>query len=541
MRKKALIGAILCSLVLTVQSAVPAMADAVKVVTLGADLSDADKQKMLRYFKADNNQVQILSITNADEKEHLGKYFSASDIGSRTVSCAYVKPTSSGGIKVRTANLNKVTCNMIASILSTSGVTNCEVVAACPFEVSGTGALTGVMMAYETASGEALDQAKKEIATEELKITSDLTDEFGQDDATSVVNQAKMEVVGNDIHNGDEIYNVVINVSQQVGVNLTEEQVDAITSLMEQIAEQDYDYQDMKETLETVEENIAGEILYDDGEAEDEELIEVEEDPDSILSDLDETILGDDVIAGSTEDPTVGEQEEFLDGDEWDVILTDETEEPAEEPAEETEEEPEEDLLTQEDTDEELSAMNYDEQNQSDDAVMEAEELNTDSLDATEQGLFDHAETFTKGEYEGDENCLKFEMGEDAKATVTLDAETGEKLSYEVLKIYLDILENGTDSYEWAETDTYLTTELNMLDQQFRKLFAVDGARWDGEDILDGVSADDKMTLYTDTMAFFKKLYHESDPDEEFLEEDYPEDEESIEEMPESDEEESYE
>ena len=541
MRKKALIGAILCSLVLTVQGAVPAMADAVKVVTLGADLSDADKQKMLRYFKADNNQVQILSITNADEKEHLGKYFSASDIGSRTVSCAYVKPTSSGGIKVRTANLNKVTCNMIASILSTSGVTNCEVVAACPFEVSGTGALTGVMMAYETASGEALDQAKKEIATEELKITSDLTDEFGQDDATSVVNQAKMEVVGNDIHNGDEIYNVVINVSQQVGVNLTEEQVDAITSLMEEIAEQDYDYQDMKETLETVEENIAGEILYDDEEAEDEELIEVEEDPDSILSDLDETILGDDVIAGSTEDPTVGEQEEFLDGDEWDVILTDETEEPAEEPAEETEEEPEEDLLTQEDTDEELSAMNYDEQNQSDDAVMEAEELNTDSLDATEQGLFDHAETFTKGEYEGDENCLKFEMGEDAKATVTLDAETGEKLSYEVLKIYLDILENGTDSYEWAETDTYLTTELNMLDQQFRKLFAVDGARWDGEDILDGVSADDKMTLYTDTMAFFKKLYHESDPDEEFLEEDYPEDEESIEEMPESDEEESYE
>ena len=54
------------------------------------------------------------------------------------------KPTQSGGIKVRTANLNYVTGNMIANALSTAGVTNCEAVAACPYEVSGTGALTGV-------------------------------------------------------------------------------------------------------------------------------------------------------------------------------------------------------------------------------------------------------------------------------------------------------------------------------------------------------------------------------------------------------------
>ena len=48
---------------------------------------------------------------------------------------------------MRTANLNWVTGNMIATTLSTSGVKNCEVVAACPFEVSGTGALTGIQMA----------------------------------------------------------------------------------------------------------------------------------------------------------------------------------------------------------------------------------------------------------------------------------------------------------------------------------------------------------------------------------------------------------
>ena len=40
--------------------------------------------------------------------------------------------------------------------------------AAAPFEVSGTGALTGILMAYESASGEQLDETKKEIATQEM-------------------------------------------------------------------------------------------------------------------------------------------------------------------------------------------------------------------------------------------------------------------------------------------------------------------------------------------------------------------------------------
>ena len=138
------------------------MADSSKVVTLGADLTQYQKNTMMRYFKADANQVRvILTITNQDEREQLGDYIPLEQIGTRTLSCAYVKPTQSGGIKVRTANLNYVTGNMIDNALSTAGVTNCEAVAACPYEVSGTGALTGVIMAYENASGQKLDSTKK--------------------------------------------------------------------------------------------------------------------------------------------------------------------------------------------------------------------------------------------------------------------------------------------------------------------------------------------------------------------------------------------
>ena len=66
MKKRKLIGAILCSACLIIGSAVPAMADAMKVVTLGADLSAEQQQRMLNYFKVDTNEAQIMYITNAD-------------------------------------------------------------------------------------------------------------------------------------------------------------------------------------------------------------------------------------------------------------------------------------------------------------------------------------------------------------------------------------------------------------------------------------------------------------------------------------------
>ena len=128
MKKVKTAAALLCSACLVLSgTAVPTMADSVKVVTLGADLTQDQKNTMMKYFNVDSNQVQILTITNQDERDHLSAYVPLEQIGTRTVSCAYVKPTQSGGIKVRTANLNWVTCNMIATSLSTSGVKNCEV------------------------------------------------------------------------------------------------------------------------------------------------------------------------------------------------------------------------------------------------------------------------------------------------------------------------------------------------------------------------------------------------------------------------------
>ena len=506
MKKSKLLAALVCSasmLIGSVVPSVPAMADAMKVVTLGADLSEDQKNTMLRYFKVDSSQVQIIYVTNQDERDHLSSYVPLEQIGTRTVSCAYVKPTTSGGIKVRTANLNWVTCNMIASSLSTSGVTNCEVVAACPFEVSGTGALTGIQMAYETASGEKLDETKKELATEEMVVTGNLADSVGQNDATTVINQAKMQVIADNVQNADDIYNIVVNISNNNNVSLTDDELNTIVSLLTQIAQQNYDYSEMQETLERVNDNVTGQA------DESTEADSSEEDPDSIVDNVDQSALGDNVIEGSTEDPGLAEEtgtSDSSDSEDWEEY-------PA---SDDSSDSSDADVNTDDTAD---GTANDGTENGTDetgsDEITDISQLNTDFLDDDAKAKFEKAETFCKGEYEGDEDALRQVMGDDAAALVTLDSDTANKLSIQVLEKYLGILGNGAVTYSADGTEKYMTPELNMLDEQLKKLFGIDiiddGSSIEDIDILGAdVSDEDKDTLYKDTMKFFENLYGET-------------------------------
>ena len=321
MKRRSMIAALLCSMCLTAGTTIPVMADSSKVVTLGADLTQEQKNTMMNYFKADASQVQILTVTNADEREYLGNYIPLEQIGTRTLSCAYVKPTQSGGIKVRTANLNYVTGRMIANALSTAGISNCEAVAACPYEVSGTGALTGVMMAYESASGQKLDSAKKDLATKEVVVTGNLAQQVGEDNATNIINQAKLQIIGKNVQNADEIYNIVNNIAVENHVTFSSDEMDAIVSLLQQIAQQSYDIEQMKNTLEEIQESIDKEDEpqteetpapeedgTEEGENAEEGTDEGTDDEEDITQNVDPDVLGDDVKQSSTEDPSLAEE-----------------------------------------------------------------------------------------------------------------------------------------------------------------------------------------------------------------------------------------
>lgn len=321
---------VLCAL-----SAVPSVtvfADGQKVVTLGADLSEDQKQAILRYFGVAGQNIETLTITNQDERNHLGSYVPLEQIGSRTYSCALVKPTTSGGIQVKTANLSWVTSNMIATTLSTSGVVNCEVLAASPFEVSGTGALTGILMAYESAVGSVLDETKKEIATQEMITTTTIADNLGQQQAIEIVNESKIQVIqGNDVTTND--IDIIINqIADEKEIELTEEDRQLLQDLLIEISEQDYDYNEMKETLERVEQNVDTSVGDDDNslieiEPDENQNLEQELPEDSILMNTDDAALGSGVLFDATDNSALQEvpQTEQTEADDFgfDIISSD--------------------------------------------------------------------------------------------------------------------------------------------------------------------------------------------------------------------------
>ena len=315
MKNKNRFLAILCSALMATASlpAValqPVMADASKVVSIGNDLTDAQKKTMMKYFGISGDKsVQEITVTNKDEVSHLSGYIPLEQIGTRTVSCAYIKPTESGGIKVRTANLQYVTANMIASTLADLGIKNCEVVSACPFQVSGTGALTGVMMAYEKATGTVINKDKKDIATQEVVITKDIAKDIGTAQAENIVNQAKTEVVQNNVTNKTDIQNTVTNIINNNNVNITEQQIDNIVDLVEDVANQDYDDSYVK-NLEEIGDNIKQELeaikndkKEDTDKSDKQEEKKETKDSDSITDQVDDSVLGDNVISSSTDDP----------------------------------------------------------------------------------------------------------------------------------------------------------------------------------------------------------------------------------------------
>lgn len=564
MKKRNLMVALLCSMCLVASTPMPTMADAAKVVTLGADLSEAQKNTMMKYFKTDSSQVQIISVTNQDEHNYLGKYVPSEQIGTRTVSCAYVRPTQSGGIKVRTANLNYVTCNMIATALSTAGVTNCEAVAACPMEVSGTGALTGVMMAYETASGKKLDSTKKDLATKEVVVTGNVGTQVGRDNATNIINQAKMQIIGDNIQSADEIYNIVNNIAVQNGITLTADELNAITELLKEIAQQRYDIQEMQKTLESIQKNLedskaaaeGDEVDNSDEDNGDEDDGDEAGDGEDITQDVDPDAIGS-IIETSTEDANLAQET---------GANTNEPEEAEDEGSYDTSDDSTDDDSTDEGSADEGSADEstdngtgipdatgdgtYDNGNDSswgtdgastdesngestDSADQNAEDTDgsaeqipdesgedtadtsdsEDALSAEDQGKYDQAQQFCQGEYTGDMAILQSIMPDPAQPVVTLDNDTATKLTKKVLEAYKTVLKDGGMTYVPSETDSYTTSQVNMLDTTMKQIFSIE-TEPAGDDILVNVSQEDRQTLYDDTMSFFAYLYNDTKTDE---------------------------
>ena len=231
----------------------PVFADSFKSVTLGADLSDAQKEEMLKYFEVTKNDANVLEVTSKEEHSYLGKVATEAQLGNKAISCSYVEPAEKGGINVATNNLTWVNDGMIKNALITAGIENANVKASAPFKVSGTAALTGILKGFENSStGTKIDEDKKEAANEELVTTGDIAEKIGQNDASNLMNDIKKDVIKEKPKTDEELNKIVDKAVKEYKGNLTDDDIAKIREVMSKINSLDLNYNNLKAQMDDV-------------------------------------------------------------------------------------------------------------------------------------------------------------------------------------------------------------------------------------------------------------------------------------------------
>ncbi len=211
-------------------------------VTMGADLTETQRQAVYADFGIEEGSVTELSVTNAEERVYLEDLVPDGKIGSVALSCIYIKTLPEGsGLTIELHNINYCTESMYKSALTTAGLSDAAVIVSAPFPVSGTGALTGAYKAYEDITGVSLSDIAKSVGAEELVVTGELAEYIGSDDATELINELKgmldLTVDMTDAEVRDEIE----NLADMYSVSLTDAQVDQVLKLVRSLEGLDAD------------------------------------------------------------------------------------------------------------------------------------------------------------------------------------------------------------------------------------------------------------------------------------------------------------
>jgi len=240
-------------IVLMLTSSTPIYGAENRVVTLGNDLNQEQRQQMLRIFDVTEDQVKTLIVSNEEERSYLQGVATEKQIGTKAISSAYVEALSAGeGIQVETYNITWVTKEMYQNALLTAGVKDARIIAAAPFNVSGTAALTGILKAFEEVTGRSLNEEQKQVANEEIVKTGRLGDQIGKDKASQLVQEVKQEIIEKNLRNPEEIKRIIIEIAGSLDINLNTQQVNDLSELMEKINKLNLNTEEMRRQLQSI-------------------------------------------------------------------------------------------------------------------------------------------------------------------------------------------------------------------------------------------------------------------------------------------------
>lgn len=248
---------ILLAIIFFINATIPTtFADAIAgeiIVTLGEDLSQDQKDAILKEMGIDDKEkVTIIYVTNEEEHNYLGDYIPASQIGSNALSSARIDMRDENtGITVTTNKITYITGSMYSNALATAGISGAEIYVTAPFDVSGTGALTGIMKAYEAVTGEEIDEEVKQAANEEMVVTAELADDedIDEEQATDLMNRIKEEIEKQRPETTEDLRELIKRVAKELGIDLSDLQLNRLVELFDKLRNLNIDWGKVTDTI----------------------------------------------------------------------------------------------------------------------------------------------------------------------------------------------------------------------------------------------------------------------------------------------------
>lgn len=237
------------------------------VVTLGEDLTPAQKEAILKEMDVTEDTVEIIYVTNEEEHHYLGEHIPAHIIGSNALSSSKITLLKEGeGVNVETNKITWVSEGMYANALITAGVKDAEVYVTAPFDVSGTGALTGLIKAYEASTDEVIPEEQKQIANEELVKTAELGEEYGVEKATELMARIKEAIADEEVKTEEDLRELIQKIANELGITLTDTELDGLVSLFNRMKDLNIDWDQVKSQIDKVRDNIADFVNSEEGQ-----------------------------------------------------------------------------------------------------------------------------------------------------------------------------------------------------------------------------------------------------------------------------------
>ncbi|MCQ6273821.1 DUF1002 domain-containing protein [Bacillus sp. V3B] len=236
------------------------------IITLGESLSEEQKNKILSEMNAPTD-AQIITVTNAEEHKYLGNYIAKSIIGTQTFSSSAITiAAKNSGLEVETNNINWVTDEMYINALITAGVKDAKIYITAPFEVSGTGALTGLIKAYEISADKAIPEDVKQAANEELVTSAELGDSIGTEKASALITKIKEDIANQQPKTEADIRVIVENAAKELGITLTEEQLQSLIDLFNKLKDLNIDWNQVNDQLTIAKDKISTYLESEEGQ-----------------------------------------------------------------------------------------------------------------------------------------------------------------------------------------------------------------------------------------------------------------------------------